>query len=250
MTNILEQSIKSLFVRTYFDETPLATATGFIVRSSNNDFLITNRHVVTGRNNINNKPLSKHAAIPNKIVISHNIKNCLGQWIDTTELLLDNNDNPLWYEHPTLGARADIVALLLTQTKQIDVYPYDLHKPKELTIQPSDAISVVGFPFGLGVGGKLAIWATGFVASEPEINYDDLPVFLIDCRTRKGQYGSAVIVQRNNGAMTQSGGLNQLKMGSITDFWGVYSGRISKKSDIGMVWKASAVMELIDAIKI
>ena len=36
--------------------------------------------------------------------------------------------------------------------------------------------------------------------------------------------------------------------GLITKFAGIYSGRIHKDSDIGMVWKRSAILELIEAI--
>lgn len=249
VANILEQSLRSLLVRTYYNETLLSTATGFIVNSLKGPSLVTNRHVVTGRDNFTDKPLSKYSAIPNKVVISHNRKNLLGEWIDITEPLINEQGKPLWYEHPILGQKADIAALLLTQTNDVATYPYDLDKPNELTLKPSDIVSVVGFPFGLSVGGKLAIWATGFVASEPEVDYENLPIFLVDCRTREGQSGSAVIAQRNNGALLHSGGVNQLKMGVITDFLGVYSGRINDNSDIGMVWKSSSIVELLRSIK-
>lgn len=55
------------------------------------------------------------------------------------------------------------------------------------------------FPFGLAGGGSLAIWATGLMATEPEIDYNNQPTFLIDCRARPGQSVSAVIAHRNGG---------------------------------------------------
>ena len=39
-------SIRSLYITAYYNETELATATGFIVNKNNESYLITNRHVV------------------------------------------------------------------------------------------------------------------------------------------------------------------------------------------------------------
>jgi hypothetical protein len=50
-------------------------------------------------------------------------------------------------------------------------------------------MSLAGFPFGLAGAGSLAIWATGFIATEPEIDYNNQPTFLIDCLARPGQSG-------------------------------------------------------------
>jgi hypothetical protein len=66
-------------------------------------------------------------------------------------------------------------------------------------------VSVIGFPFGITAGGGLAIWATGFVASEPDLDYGKLPVFLIDCRSREGQSGSPVIAYRGGGMVALQG---------------------------------------------
>ncbi len=87
-----------------------------------------------------------------------------------------------------------------------------------------------------------------FIASEPDINYENLPVFLIDCRSRKGQSGSALIAHRNDGTYSDSRG-NQILAGSVaTKFLGIYSGRINDESDLGMVWKSSAIVELLQLI--
>lgn len=115
-------------------------------------------------------------------------------------------------------------------------------------MNPAESISVVGFPFGLQAGGSLAVWATGFVASEPQIDFNNLPVFLIDCRTRPGQSGSAVIIHRNGGSVAMQDGSSAIFSGPVTKFQGVYSGRINDQSDLGIVWKATAVAELVNSI--
>ncbi len=242
---VLEPSFKSLFLSLQANGIELATATGFLVQSSKGPLLITNRHNVTGRDNITGEPLSKTAGTPTEIAIWHNRKGQLGHWVKLIEPLLQDN-KPLWYEHPRLGVHADMVALLLTQLDNADFYPYDINLIPRIQLMPSDIVSVVGFPYGLSTGGRLAIWATGFIASERELDY---PSFLIDCRTRQGQSGSPVIAHRNGGAVAMASGGVAISPGAMTDFIGVYSGRINKDSDIGIVWKASVLQELVASVE-
>lgn len=249
--NITEPSVKSLFLQMQFQGQPLSTGTGFIAQSARGPVLITNRHNVTGRHQATNQPLSDTAGIPNEVAILHNSETGLGNWTSRIEPLL-RNDTPLWIEHPLLGARADFVALPLTQTDGVKLYPYDLADAgARITIGPAEVVSVVGFPFGLQAaglaGGFLAIWATGFMASEPEIDYDNLPMFLIDCMSRPGQSGSAVIAHRNGGMVSLTDGSTAAFPGPITRLLGIYSGRINDQSDLGMVWKAQAILQLIDS---
>ena len=95
-------------------------------------------------------------------------------------------------------------------------------------------------------GGYYPVWATGFVASEPVIDYNELPVFLIDCRTRQGQSGSPVVKHSNGGTIRLKSGASRMG-GVATTFLGIYSGRVHKDSDLGMVWKRSAIIELLSA---
>ena len=142
----------------------------------------------------------------------------------------------------------DCVALPLVNTGRLRLLPYDfnlgLRTDSRIVYGPSDAVSVVGYPFGQNAGG-FAIWATGFVASEPKVDYNDLPILLIDCRSRPGQSGSPVILQRNSGMIFLENGSVVSDGSPRSRFLGVYSGRINAQSDIGVVWKASAVRELL-----
>lgn len=167
--------------------------------------------------------------------------------VERLERLFNEDETPRWREHPTLGARADFVALPLTQLDEVGLMPYDLRQAgPQITIAPAETVSVIGFPFGKTAGGHLAVWATGFVASEPDVDYMGLPIMLIDCRTREGQSGSPVIAFRNGPAATDEGALT-FSRGPLQRFIGIYSGRIRKESDIGMVWKVSAIRQLIDS---
>lgn len=160
--------------------------------------------------------------------------------------MYEPDGSPRWIEHPGLGGRADIVALPLTRIELVQSFPYDPSQPGiDLDLSPAEAVSVVGFPFGRGVDPLWPIWATGFIASHPDLDFENLPVFLIDCRARPGQSGSPVIAFRPAGTTAIREGKFQHLSAPGIRFLGVYCGRMHSDSDLGMVWKASAVAELV-----
>lgn len=246
---ITYKSAQSLFLEFHFDDTLIATGTGFIADTRNGPVLVTNRHNVTGRDQVTRKPLHSKCAVPNNVKIWHHIAEKLGSWVAKTEALFHDTEGgkKRWIEHPRFVADADFVALPLVDTQGITWFPIEFTGP-DIMIGPSETISVVGFPFGKSVGGKFAIWANGTIASEPDIDYEDKPVLLIDCRSRKGQSGSPVIAFRSGGGVSMRDGGTTFFDGPVSKFIGIYSGRINQESDLGIVWKASAIQELIDSI--
>ena len=249
MGAITKPSIQSLMIEMQFNGQRLATGTAFVVNTpTQGPHLITNRHNVTGCNQDTGDPISKTAGIPNQIIIAHNQKNQLGNWVFRSEALYINGV-PLWVEHPTLGPKADFVALKLTSLIDVDLYPYDPANPgPQIHVGPADTVSVIGFPFGMTAGGMFGIWATGFLASEPSIDFNNLPIQLIDCRSREGQSGSPVLAYRAGGAVAMADGGSAVFTGPVERFIGIYSGRINKESDLGMVWKATAIAQLIQTL--
>lgn len=249
MGTIAKPSIQSLLIEMKFDGQSLSTGTAFVVNTpTKGPHLITNRHNVTGRHQETGQPLLKTGGVPNHIVIIHNRKGHLAQWIPRKEALYDGHD-PRWVEHPTLEAKADFVALQLTDLNDVELYPYDPANPgPQILVGPADPVSVIGFPFGVTAGGAFGVWATGFLASEPEVNFNDLPIQLIDCRTRQGQSGSPVLAYRAGGAVAMQDGGSAMFSGPVERFIGIYSGRINAESDLGIVWKAAAISELVGAL--
>jgi hypothetical protein len=243
-------SVQSLFIEMRFSGKALATGSGFVTDSPKGPVLVTNRHNLSGRSCETGKPISPTGGIPNEVVVLHNQKGKLGQWLPITEPLLSANDVPLWHEHPRLKDKGDFVALPLTKLHNVELYKYSMTDTgPEILVAPSDYVSVVGFPFGLTGGGGLAIWATGFLATELDVDQFGLPIALVDCRARQGQSGSAVIAHRNGGSCAMNDGNTSLFTGPITKFIGIYSGRINAESDLGIVWKASAIKELLDVMR-
>jgi hypothetical protein len=147
-----------------------------------------------------------------------------------------------------LGRTVDVVFLPLTDLSDVDLYPVNLELRKiPIQLTPAGTISIVGFPFGHSQTAGLPIWKTGTIASDPEIDYDKSPQILVDCTGRPGMSGSPVYARRNG--MYQSENGNMMMVGGNTDrFVGIYAGSIDQASEIGRVWKASAIMAIYDAL--
>jgi hypothetical protein len=252
---LLDQpSFLSLIVQAKLGNNCLSSATGFIVnRPDGSSILITNWHVVSGRYPDRDETISLSGKVPDSLSIRHNADGELGSWTDKTEKLYDDSGKPLWLEHPFLGSRVDVVGLPLTNLEGIARYPYSYsgpvghdvaNFPASIKWGPSDFVNVVGFPFGLSSGGGHGIWVQGAIATEPELDYEELPKYLIDSRTRTGQSGSPVVIYKRNGWITLSDGRPFLIHNPIMLLIGVYSGRVNKESDLGTVWKTQVVEEI------
>ena len=247
MANLALPSVQSLLIEMRGNGSVLSVGTAFVVSGTKGPALVTNWHNLAGRNPTTKQPMSPTGALPDEIRIVHNKLDALGTWISVTEALFSNG-KPRWAEHPKHAEKVDVVALPLTQTTDVHLYPHDPLGGPRIRIGPAEPVSVVGFPFGLQAGGSLAVWATGFLASEPDVDFRDLPLMLVDCRTRQGQSGSAVIAYRGGGAVSLENGRTALMNGPAQRFLGCYSGRINQESDLGLVWKASAVLDVVSAI--
>jgi hypothetical protein len=166
MTGILLPSVQSLLIQTWVGNQQLATGTAFVCESKRGPS--SSRTGTTRRADIliPRNQLSPTSAVPDSLRILHNRGKRLGEWVLKTEPLVANG-NPRWAEHPKLGDAMDVVALPLTDLDDVELYPHDLVNGPAIAVHPADAVSVVGFSFGLQAGGSLAVWATGFVASEP-----------------------------------------------------------------------------------
>lgn len=223
----------------------IATGTAFVANiSGGSNYLLTNRHNVTGRYQDTGELLCKQtAALPDTLTVWHNARSELGQFVEV-QVPLFRDGVPQWIEHPILGEKADFVALPIPDQNDIALYPYTVESLVHMQVEPAQRISVVGFPFGERTGLSFAVWATGFIASEPEIDHGGRPVFLIDCRARKGQSGSPVIRHRGRSGTVQHENGN-VEITTTSDFLGIYSGRINAESDLGFVWKAYAIAELL-----
>jgi hypothetical protein len=244
---VARPSLASLNLETRFQGRAISNATGFVVQRENRTFLITNWHVVAGRRPDTGEPMSRTGAVPSEVRILHNQAGVLGSWVEKVESLYDSDGAPRWLEHPAHGRRVDAVALELTDVDGVEIYQHDPWATgPAAALGVAVGLSIVGFPFGLTSGGALGVWVQGTVATEPEIDYEGLPCFLIDSRTRPGQSGSPVLFYSAGGAVAMQDGGTAVFGGPVERFLGVYSGRVNEQSDLGFVWKSEAVRHLVE----
>ncbi len=242
---IARPSVASLFLVTLCNGVDVSTATGFVVERSGSAYLITNYHVLAARNPVTGANLHSSAAWPDEVVILHNLANELGSWCGEREPLRDTR-GPRWLVHPTQQQRVDVVALPLTKTAGYELYSHALEGGPDLALGVAQQLSIVGFPFGRTGGGAFGIWVQGTVATEPAVDFDGLPCFLVDSRTRQGQSGSPVLIYNAGGMVPMSDGGVAMFGGPVERLIGVYSGRISAESDLGVVWRRDVISEIID----
>lgn len=246
---ISEPSVQSLFLAATVNGQQLGSATGFIVMKDTQPYLITNWHVVSGRHPGTGQPRSRTGATPDTLHIPMlmPVKGHQIEWQPIPQSLLTPDGDATWIEHPRFGRRVDVVALKLVNLDGAELHPYALGQNKrELRAQVSDFVNIVGFPFGQAAGGAFAIWTKGAIASEIAVDFDDVPCFLIDARTREGQSGSPVIAYSSGGPTALQDGSLAMLAGSAVNLLGVYSGRINEQSDLGVVWKASVIPEILE----
>jgi hypothetical protein len=260
-TRINYFSTRSLFIEMLFDEQVISSGTGFLVDGPAGQLLVTARHNFTGRHHDTGDALSKAAAIPNHVAICHgSMSSVQMSWTRMPVPILDEDGKPSWFEHPVLKERADVAALPLPFTiDPFHVYTYSLNGRGEtqFNIDPATPVNVIGFPRGLSGFGKMketippiAVWVTGFVATDFDLDFDGLPVFLVNCRTTNGLSGAPVVAYRHAGQSMQIGDIVKTSESACFKLLGIYTGRTNEGADIGFVWKTSLIQDLVASIKV
>lgn len=230
----------------------LAKGTAFIYQDESKNYLITNWHNVTGLNPFTKMPLSNHGGVPDSIEIKLQIqKEPFIRW-DSFQIDLYRNDKPVWFVHPEHKNDVDVVAIELIIPKEFNGILHPINKIgfDDFELAVSDDVFILGFPYSIKGGGHFPIWKRGSVATEPGIDCDNLPKLLIDTASKPGMSGSPVIFRRSG--IHGLDGINLVDstvFGQIQGFVGIYSGRLVGESDIdaqlGIVWKASVIDEII-----
>lgn len=223
---------------------PIATSSGFIVNRRGKNYLITNWHVVSGKDpNQNYNIINESGLVPDSLRIRFHAK-VLGKWIDRNESLYDNG-KPKWLEHRK-GPQVDVVAIPLSipvTDNTVSIYPLDLSlSDTKLPVKVGMLVYIIGFPNGISASG-FPLWKTGHIASEPGIYISNLPFFMVDATTRGGMSGSPVVVRYEGSYF--DGGFAMMGNSPTIKFLGVYSAQ-SYKIEIGHVWRPEVINEIID----
>jgi hypothetical protein len=161
--------------------------------------------------------------------------------------LVDNEGNIKWRQHP---AGQDVDVAVLEIDLQADDVVYALPMPNEtadMAFKVSMDAFILGFPSGVSQQ-FWPIWKRASIATEPEIEHDNLPVFLVDSATKEGMSGAPVLLRSVGMYQHQDGGM--IGGGTYTQFVGIYSGRFGARGDelsaqLGRVWHRRVIDEII-----
>jgi hypothetical protein len=247
----------------------LKSASGFIVKTGNQYYLITNWHVVSGRDFFTRELLESDVE-PATLQISLHVHLVgenekiapisLGHWKKLSIELYNYDLTPKWIEyqsnkkhHPTI----DVVALSLESNLRLfndapSVLTFIHRKPLDYWSEissmpmsiidtdveycPSDTVSVIGHPLGWAPTGPQksapAFWRRSAVASEIKgVAIIPRDAFFIDPCSPEGMTGSPVIGMKDD----------------RPKLLGVYSDSSTAGfgANAGLVWNASVVKNLI-----
>ena len=278
-------------VLTFNEDDLIGSASGFFYEHDQEWFLITNWHVLSGIGFPQNNNSLDSCRPPTHIKIKLSSYEIDGFPIDeekyavvAQKVHIYENDQPLWFEHPTLGHYCDVVALPFQRPSNCPEFMHNAaNRISELRtpIEPGCTVFVIGFPRSLSVGYGLPIWKSGYIASEPFYDVTingrlselggldggvNLPAFFIDSLTREGMSGSPVFSQyigtwdMSNPYKTLDfdspgfWGSGNIALGSRgIEFAGCYSGRVgdmnADQAALGLCWRESTIIDVCSGRK-
>jgi len=231
----------------------IGSATAFIWNEQDKLYLITNWHVVTGRNAQTNE--LELPVQPEMLRAYFNLSDQSFNKKQYEIAIRDAAHKPTWLVYPGHGRGVDVVALpvpLLSKDAVINTYPINTLSSSQLSVQIGMDVFILGYPFGVAPPG-FPVWKRGSVASEPHLVRRGANYLLVDTASRPGMSGAPVIRRSWANHLLDNGSLI-VDQSSATRFIGVYSGRLSTKNEsdaqIGMVWPETFIRDIIAGGKV
>ena len=229
----------------------ISQGTGFFFASTTADgkadtvFLVTNYHVVTGH-----APLSTQPKTGDRIwFVLHEDPGDLTRVRPVELPLYDRDGGPVWVTNEAHPA-ADIVLVPLAPRVYAGLAPLvftEAHTRTDIKIRPTSGATLLGYPFGFyDQKHFLPVWKTGHVASEPNVDFEGKPAFLVDVSAFPGMSGSPVLAVANGVYEAEDG---TLRSGRLWRLLGVFSsmpvaGERETNLQLGYVWKAALIADL------
>lgn len=240
----------------------VSQGTGFFYANMRGDvadavFLVTNYHVVTGH-----APESTAPRMGDRIRFAlHQDEYDLEKFAHYEMPLYDARGAPIWVQS-TEFPKADLVLVPLPkQPVPLRVFTED-HTRTDLKIRASSAVTLLGYPYGFfDQRHLLPIWKTGHVATEPDVDFEGDPTFLVDVSAFPGMSGSPVLAVM---AGIYEGEDGVMRSGRVRKLLGIFSampvvnrpGRATSADtgqaapstsislQLGYVWKSALIVDI------
>lgn len=245
--------------------TIVSHATGFFWRHHGRSFLVTNWHVLSGRDIFTGDPCSSTAYIPRRIRYYGSSIYREGDEVVLARPVVDvcmEDDLVAKIEHKGRSEYPfDICALPIPEETIFGLnaaiggvaganlatcYLNENETPRIITHVGDDCF-LLGYPLRSYAGFMPPIWKRGSIASEPLVGVNGRPVFLVDAATSSGMSGSPIVRRVNMGWQSTDAGDRELYKYRVI---GVYGGRVAQAGSelhgAGYGWYSSLINKVIE----
>ena len=246
-------------------DTVLCTASGFFWRQYGRPYLVTNWHVMSGRNPFTGD-IMMNGYVPQRlryfghklIIDGALIQLVREQWtVELDEAFLEAVKTP-----PTVdGSVVDIWGLPLDKgaifgkdasraekLRNLTCFIND-HPPQRIVTNAGDDCFILGYPLANYAGLMPPVWKRGSIASDTIIGVDGRPVFLIDSAVTSSMSGSPII-RKVTTLTADNRDIGALQEFASYELIGVYAGRLQNKemgaTNLGYGWYQTLIERVIE----
>jgi len=230
-------------------------------------FLVTNYHVLTGYPPKETKPPKGD----NIIFYLHKDAENPGDVKQIRFPLFTKNGKPIWLSSKEFP-HADVAVIPLVASLYGDVKVFGISEDwtgGNIKVRPTSTITLIGYPYGYyDKKNWLPVWKTGSIASEPVVDFEGKPLFLVDISAFPGMSGSPAFAIAYGAYETIAG---PTTVGHVQKFLGIYASRqmlkeekyleeilseskvglvVSESLELAHIWKASLIMKIIKEIDV
>ncbi len=189
----------------------VSQGTGFLYATTKADgnidmvFLATNYHVVTG-----NEPLSVARPQGDHLQFYlHASRADPSSYFPVNIPLYTKTGEPIWIQSQEIP-EADVVLVPIVSALydgRGELFAFsEAHTQIDMKMRPSSQAALLGYPYGFfDTRNFLPVWKTGHLATEPSVDFQGQPVFLVDVSAFPGMSG-APVVGISNGVYENEGG--------------------------------------------
>jgi hypothetical protein len=236
--------------------TVVSHGSGCFWRHGENVYLLTARHVLSGRSPFDDSMLSKEGYIPRKLKVYPMFDLEPGRLLRaSTEVEIP--EDGCWLQDPKFNElKTDIAALacVTDPDRKVNCLNDNPEIFEDVFTHVGMECAIVGYPTNHFGNLMMPVWRRGSIASEPLLPVDGKPMFLLDAATSPG-FSGAPVFRRHFGPLPQQqpdGSINILADRVMTtSFVGIYAGRLQHPhygGEVPFVFYANRVPEMFNGI--
>jgi len=185
--------------------------------------------------------------------------------------LFTNSGKPIWLNSKDFP-HADVAVIPVVASLCENAKVFGISEDwtgGNIKVRPTSTITLIGYPYGYyDTKNWLPIWKTGSVASEPDVDFEGKPLFLVDISAFPGMSGSPAFAIAYGAYETIEG---PTTVGHVQKFLGIYASMqvleeekyleeltsesklgvvIDESLELGHIWKASLIINMTREIDI